>query len=326
MYNTVHRDNDYTDSLKKFIRKEYNIDAVVIAPANRGYYGETWKLETSERSYFVKIDYSPRHQNVFRNSLPVMQYLCESGIDFIGTIIKTGDGRLYSDFNSAILGVFDWIEGENIETDETKTPEYQMLCKIYHLTKQGFDIPTIAFSDDMATRFYEKWESLKTLPSNDANDKVKAILESNGDELLRRSTRLKHFASLCKSDTDDFYITHGDAGKNFFVAKDRNYIVDWDEVMYAPLEHDAWEMGCRDWARKLFNDTLKENNINYELRLERLAFYCYHMYFYFLDEFLDELLDEFLGDFMLHGIVSSIEEYFDDSDFMVERIQFADTI
>jgi len=29
---------------------------------------------------------------------------------------------------------------------------------------------------------------------------------------------------------------------------------------------------------------------------------------------------------MLHGIVSSIEEYFDDSDFMVERIQFADKV
>ena len=318
MYNTIHRDSDYTNSLKDFICKEYSIDAIAIAPAKRGYYGETWKLETNKRNYFVKIDYFPRHQNVFRNSLPVMQYLCDNGIDFIGAIVKTIRGELFSCFNAAILAVFDWIDGVNIETDDTKTPEYQMLCKIYPLTKLGFDIPTIAFSDDTATRFFDKWESLKKLTASDANDKVKAILEYRSDELLHRRARLKHFASLCQGDTDDFYITHGDAGGNFFVAKDKNYIVDWDEVMYAPLERDAWVMGCREWARKLFNDTLREHNIGYELRPERLAFYCYHMYFLYLSEFLD--------DFMLHGILSNIEEYFDEGYFMYERINFADMI
>jgi hypothetical protein len=34
--------------------------------------------------------------------------------------------------------VFEWIDGENIETDDTKTSEYQMLSIIYPLTKKGF--------------------------------------------------------------------------------------------------------------------------------------------------------------------------------------------
>jgi hypothetical protein len=42
------------------------------------------------------------------------------------------------------------------------------------------------------------------------------------------------------------------------------------------------------------------------------------MYFLYLGEFLD--------DFMLHGIINSIEEYFSDGYFMVERIQFADKV
>jgi hypothetical protein len=86
--------------------------------------------------------------------------------------------------------------------------------------------------------------------------------------------------------------------------------------MYAPLERDAWVMGCRDWARNLFNDILRQNNIQYELRPERLAFYCYHMFFLYLGEFFE--------DFIVHGQGKSLEEYFDG--YIMERIKYADTI
>ena len=216
-----------------------------------------------------------------------------------------------------MFGVFEWIDGKNIETDDTKISEYQMLCKIYPLTKQGFDIPTVKFSDDTAIRFYEKWEKLKDVPLNEANDAVHSIFEHHSEKLSHCALRLSHFASLCQKKKADFYFTHGDAGGNFFVGNGRNYFVDWDEVMYAPLERDAWVMCCRDWARKLFNDTLRENNIQYTLRPERLAFYCYHMFFHYLGEFLE--------DFTLHGKSKRIEDYFDDG-WIEERIQFADKI
>lgn len=315
MYNNNHRDNEYISRLKNVIHKEYNINAIAIIPAKRGYYGETWRLETSDNFYFIKLDYFPRHQKKFHNSLPVVEYLCNNGIDFINKIVKTCDGELCTLFNSAVLGVFEWIDAENIETDNTKIPEYQMLCKIYPLTKQGFVIPTIEFSDEMAVRFYEKWRKLKAAPSNETNDSVRSIFEYNYEKLSHCSSRLSHFALLCQTNKSNFYITHGDAGGNFLVGKGRHYIVDWDEVMYAPLERDAWVMCCRDWAINLFNDTLKQNCIPYELQLERLAFYCYYMFFYYLSEFIDDLT--------LHDTRKKIEDYFS---WIEERIHFADTI
>lgn len=317
MYNNIQRDNEYINCLKDFIRNKYHIHAIAITPAKRGYYGETWKLETVNKLYFIKLDYLPRHQKLFQNSLSVVEYLCNSGIDFINKIVKTCNGELYSIFNSAVLGVFEWIDGENIETDDTKIPEYQMLCKIYPLTKQGFDIPTAEFSDASALRFYKKWDELKAAPLDEANNTVLSILEHHSEKLSHCALRLSHFALLCQKNKADFYITHGDAGGNFFVGNSRYYFVDWDEVMYAPLERDAWVMCCRDWARKLFNVTLKENNIPYTLRPERLAFYCYHMFFLYLGEFLE--------DFTLQGYSKGIEDYFDEC-WIEERIQYADKI
>lgn len=87
--------------------------------------------------------------------------------------------------------------------------------------------------------------------------------------------------------------------------------------MYAPLERDAWVMGCYDWARRLFNDTLQANGIDDRLCPERLAFYCYHMFFFYLGEFLQ-----------VHPMQDKsqrIREYFEDG-WILSRIRFADTI
>ena len=305
--------------LNNFLLKKYGIAATDIAPAKRGYWGETWQVQAVDNCYFVKLDYNYPHQNLYKNSLAVMGYLCDNGIDFIGKVVKTRDSELYAHYETAVLAVFEWIDGENVETDDTRTFEFQMLCKIYPLTKQGFNIPIIEFSDNTAVKFLQKWNELKNAPSSEANNIVLSMLEGRSKDLHHRAARLSHFASLCQNDMSNFYITHGDAGGNFFVGDDgKHYILDWDEVMYAPLERDVWVMACRHWARELFNDTLHENNISYELRPERLAFFCYYMHFLFLYEFLN--------DFMLKGIVESISNELSENSWIEERINFADEL
>lgn len=316
MHNGILRDKKYIHRLQEAIYDQYGITAADITPANRGYYGETWKVH-ADSDFFLKMDYLPFHQKKFQQSLSVIEYLCESGIDFVGKIIKTRHNKLCSDFDTAVIGLFEWIDGKNLETDETKSTEYQMLCQIYLLTKPGLEIPTALFSNDAAIRFYQQWEMLKTAPKTNANYTVLSTFEHFKEEISHCAARLSHFAKLCRQDKNAFYLTHGDAGGNFFIGNGQNYILDWDEAMYAPIERDAWVMGCYDWARKLFNDTLKASGIPYQLRPERLAFYCYHMYFFYLSEFLT-----------VHPISNNnqkITEYFTEG-WIKNRIKFADTI
>ena len=307
-------DVQYMKRLSDFISQEYGITINAINSAARGYYGETWRLDATDNSYFVKLDYFPRHQAVFQNSLPVIEYLCDNNINFIPNVIKTSTDSLHSYFDSAVLGVFDWVEGENIETNETKVSEYRMLCEIYALTKQGFSIPTMILSDSAALHVYSKWDLLKTTPQNNA---ILSILDNYREKLSHCASRLTHISSICRMNKKDSYITHGDAGGNFFANRERNYLVDWDEVMYAPIERDAWVMCCYDWARELFNDTLNKNDITYQLRSERLAFYCYHMLFWYLGEFL--------ADADRAGIAERIDQYLSDG-WIWDRVAFADKV
>lgn len=58
MQNEISHDKEYILQLKKAIYEQYGISAVEITPAERGYYGETWKIHAGS-DYFLKMDYLP---------------------------------------------------------------------------------------------------------------------------------------------------------------------------------------------------------------------------------------------------------------------------
>jgi len=239
-------------------------------------------LDTPDTSYFLKLVYAKEHIETYKRSFPLIQHLCNHGIDFISQIIKTKENHLFSEFDGAILGVFIWINGVLTETDETKIPEYQMLAKVYTVPTDGLCIPREDFSSNISDVFYKQWKSL-----NDTQ--LLALLEKNRVKIERRAQRLKHFAKLCQTQSENtpFFITHGDAGGNLIVDGDKYFIVDWDNPLLAPPERDAWVMCSKDWAREAFQTALCDNGIKHTLRTEILAYYCYNFFFYYLTAFLD---------------------------------------
>ena len=309
MYSKIPRSEEYQHRLLEFIRQKYGISSAVLAPAKRGFYGETWRLDATNISYFLKLVYPAAHKAVYERSFSIIQHLCDHGIDFISRIVRTEDGDLSTRFDGATLGVFDWLDGEHIETDATKIPEYQMLAKVYTVPSRGVPIPCEDFSGKCADTFFKQWNTLD-------DEQVLSLLDRNRSKLEHRATRLKYAAELCRGDTEDFFITHGDAGGNLIVNGDRYFIVDWDNPVLAPPERDAWVMCGRDWARDAFHDALCQSGIRYSLRLERLAYYCYHFFFYYLTAYLDA--------FTQTDTVQEIEEYIDD--YIDGSIQYADRI
>ena len=275
MCNQTKRTASYRKALADVIAKEYHLRAVSLTSARRGFYGETWRLESREKCCFVKLVYYAEYQPVYARSFRVIDHLCRNGISFINTIVKTADGRLFTWFDGAVLGIFDWIDGENIETDGTKIPEYRMLARVYAVSPDGLDIPREDFSGKSADAFFRQWGCTK-------DREILSLLEKNRTKLTGRADRLRHFAGLCQEDTSGFYITHGDAGGNFLVSGDKTFLVDWDDALLAPPERDAWVMGFRDWARCLFEKSLRQQGIACTLQPERLAYYGYYMFFFWL--------------------------------------------
>jgi Ser/Thr protein kinase RdoA (MazF antagonist) len=300
MYGNIDHRDEYLQKVAYFIQNEYNINVSRITPAKRGFFGETWKMETDSNAYFVKLDYTNEHKKRYRCSFQVVEHLNNHGIDCISKIIKTANGNLSTNFNGSVLGIFEWIDGENIETDETKTPEYHMLAKVYTVPHVGLAVPTEDFLGGSADKFFNQWQKLN-------NSQLHVLFEENRSKLEHRAVRLKHFADLCRKDMSGFCITHGDAGGNMIKTDSGYCIVDWDDAIIAPPERDAWNMLCyegkSEWARSLFQSALKKHGNSHILRNEYLAYYCYYYYFFYLTEYLDAFMQ-------LGGIHKAIGEYF----------------
>ena len=306
MYSNVKRSDEYKNRLLDYIRNEYGIEAVSITPAKRGFYGETWRLDAVDTSYFLKLVYPAVHKPVYARSFSLVQHLCDHGIDFISRVVKTANGKLFTQFDGAILGVFDWIDGENVQNDKTKVQEYRMLAKVYTVSPIGISIPQEDFSGNSVDKFFEQWKTLQ-------DKQLCSLFEKNRTKIEHRAARLKRFSSLCRGDTTHFVITHGDAGGNVIETGNRYYIVDWDNAVLAPIERDAWFGMGWDWMMPAFNDALRENGIDYTLRSERLAYYCYDFFFFYLNAYLDASTQ-----------ADTVEEYIDG--WIAESFKYADEI
>ena len=321
MYSEIERGSEYINRLTEVIRNEYGITATGITPAKRGYYGETWRLEASERSYFVKLDYSSVHKLVYERSFYVMEHLREREIDFISRVVKTSGGELSAKFDGAVLGVFDWIDGENVQNERTKIEEYCMLAKIYAVSGEGRMLPREDFSGKSADLFFAQLKRLGNSEKNEEKARILALFEQKSEKIKHRAQRLKLFADRCRGDKSHFYITHGDAGGNIITSGENFFIVDWDAPMLAPPERDAWFCLYWSWAGEAFNRELQRNGIAYELRPERLAYYCYYSFFFYLTEYLETYFD-------IGGVggkmIEALEDYF--GCWIEEEIRYADML
>jgi hypothetical protein len=153
------------------------------------------------------------------------------------------------------------------------------MAQVYTVPASGLSISREDFTEKSAELFFKQWNSL-------GNPQILELFEDNRAKLEHRAERLKHFALLCQKDMTGFFITHGDAGGNIIINGDKFCIVDWDDPMLAPPERDAWFCLHWNWAMDIFNDALRQNGIYYTLRPERLAYYCYHSFFFYLTEYL----------------------------------------
>lgn len=304
MYSAVVRSKEYEKNLLDFISYEYSIDGLILTPAKRGFYGETWRLDAPDAGYFLKLVYAGSHMAIYERSFRVIKHICDHGINFISQIVVSKDGSLFKMFDGAVLGVFNWINGELIQTNATKIHEYEMLAKVYTVPTSNIPILSEDVSDKNAIVYYNQRRMLKDGP-------LLSLLEKYHAKIKHRADRLKHFADLCRGDTYNYFITHGDAGGNFINDGDKNYLVDWDYAILAPPERDAWVMCCEPWAAEIFQNAMRNNGIIHTIRPNWLAFYCYCYFFFYLSAFLDADSDAETVDEYINGWIENSFKYAD---------------
>lgn len=270
-------------NLIHFLFSEYGLQVKNILPAKRGFYGETWSIQTENGEYFVKVECWAHHSEIYKNSLSVVQYMTDRGIPFIPKVIRTKDGRLYSSFQQRTAAVFEYVPGELLETCPVEQL-YSHLSEVYKLRTDGIEMETETFGAEVLDTF-RNLQSRPELPVD-----VREALAGKETAVSGYAERLKQLSAVCKGDKRNFHITHGDSGSNCILNGNQLFLVDWDSALLAPAERDAWMYtGDKEQLEKI-NSILARHGINYRLEQNRLCFYCYRFFFYYLNEHLQAIV------------------------------------
>ncbi len=317
MRKTIDNEDHIINELTNFILTEYGIEVREVTPAERGFYGETWCVHTENGQYFLKIDYLKNRKNDYRNSLDVIEYMTDSGISFIPKIIKTKRETTYGEFNGGMAAVFEYVRGQHLEQCSIEQL-FGRLSKIYKLKTDEISLKAENFGADTIDTFHILKNS-DGLPREFLQfiDK-KAFIISGYEE------RLRYFSAKCREDKYVFHITHGDAGGNCILNDGDIYIVDWDSVMLAPIERDAWVYMNDKRQLDIIYSVLAENHVDYIPCQNLLCYYCYYFFFYYLDEYLKMILCTENSEHKKET-ARNMSEYLEDS-WIYRRLDIADKI
>ena len=269
--------------LSSCLQTEYGLAIRNIVPAERGFYGETWEICTPAGKYFAKLDRWPCHKESYRASLSIVQYIADSGIVFVPKVIATRRGQLCCAFQDGVLAIFAFAPGVLLE-EYAVEDLYSCLSQIYALQTDSLSLDAEDFGCEIV-QTCARLSQASELPAT-----ARAALEKRQSAIARYASRLACFSAICQKDRSDFHITHGDAGGNFMSNGERFFLVDWDSVKLAPIERDAWVFMSSPAQLCAIQRTINQNGVAYHLRWERLCYYSYFYFFYYLEGYLSSIL------------------------------------
>lgn len=290
--------------LKNLLSNNYDIDIQSIDLAPRGFVGETYIVSTSKDKYFLKVFKNNRYFVNVLQSLPVLKELKELGITYINSPIPTQRGDLYIKNEDRYYILFNFIEGKNT-WDYDKHGVYEHLIQIHKSTDEiRSSVKREDFRIEYAEVFEEKSLQYKNIP----------LIATYLDEILKHWESFKELSRILQERSFNMYITHGDAFGNIIKDKNDLYIIDWDDLLLAPIERDLWFFYENERIAGLYKEEFPGFNIDKDLLL-------YYIYKRFFDDLLGffELLEK--EDINKEDVIKEIQkDCFDWTYKMIKKI------
>ena len=264
--------------LKNLLTQNYAISVQSIKLAPRGFVGETYIVNAKNNKYFLKIFKKNRYFVNVLQSLLGLQELKELGFDHINYPLSTKQDFLYFKDDDKYYVLFNYIEGDNSSTED-KYEVYKELIKIHKVTDK---IKSPIKKENFQIEFESVFE--KTLMKY----KNIQLLSSHLEDILIHWQSFKTLTRIIREKSLDRYLTHGDAFGNTIKNNEGLFIIDWDDLLLAPLERDLWFF-YQD--KKVINLYAKEFP-GFHIDRDLILYYIYNRFFDDLLGFLEQLESE----------------------------------
>ncbi|ETZ04486.1 aminoglycoside phosphotransferase family protein [Holospora undulata] len=234
------------------------IDKVLFLPLGADFNTAVYRVTTNNGSdYFLKL----RSGEFLEASVSVPKYLVDLGIKQVTPPLATKTEQLWTSLASFKAILYPYVEGRNgveAKLSEDQWAQFGAAIKTLH----SADIPASITKDVPRESFSSKWrETVKAFLIRIESEvfeepvavKMALFLKSKNSEILKLVERAEELALAIQKQPIDYVLCHADMhGWNLFVDKENAlYIVDWDTLIFAPVERDLMFIGAGIWDSSL---------------------------------------------------------------------------
>lgn len=279
---------------KQAIEEFYNIKIEKIIKAPRQFVAETHIIDDSKgNQYFCKLVDKPLFIPQIIESLPIVEEVYTKGISRISYPVR-GKNDLYVFSDKTLIILYNYISAPQ-NFDYNFHAVGKVLAEIHNLTPQvSTSPPKESFEFPNEEIFNERFVAALDYNSDNAVMKeFKNLLREYKNEILLYKDIFLDVCNLCKNDTPNLVLTHGDVYTNILVKSPYDiYIIDWDELRLAPAERDLW---MHDEVTELlegYKIVIPNFVINKNMRSFCILQYYFERMNYYFSDILNESLDD----------------------------------
>lgn len=261
------------------LNAKYGIEVInlILLPLGADMNASVYKAETSDkRSYFVKL----KHGHDSDIGVKLLAFLEVSGVQQIIPPIRTIDGKLTQQIEDFNLIAYPFFNGQNGFYCPLTEEQWIILGKALKHVHQLAIPPSI--KDQIRKETYSsQWrEALRALivhideedlGGDETSLRLQAFMREYKSIIHRLVNRAEALSKVIQNQSNEFVLCHSDIhGGNILIDEGGAiYIVDWDEPVMAPKEHDLMFIGGgvaniwnNSWEEEFFYKGYGETSIN----------------------------------------------------------------
>lgn len=245
------RNNIPDQQLIELLKVYYGIDIhtlqLLVGGADMNAFG--YKADSESNSYFVKLKYG-HHDEI---NLSIIRLLHDSGVKEIVFPINTLEANLFQQVDHVKIIVYPFIDAPNGFTKNLTEKQWKQLGKILRQIHET-SVPTPIQQRLRKETYSPKWREMvrsfySKIGFDNSDDKItndfKSFFNQNIELIHQLVDSSEELSKKIQPDFDKYVLCHSDihAGNVLVVNEDFIYIIDWDEPMLAPKEHDLMFIG-----------------------------------------------------------------------------------
>ncbi|MEY3182511.1 MAG: spectinomycin phosphotransferase [Pseudomonadota bacterium] len=230
------------------------VKSISFLPLGADFNTAVYRITTNAQTdYFLKL----RNGEFLEASVSVPKYLADMGIKQVIAPIPTKTRELWASVASFKAILYPYVEGRNgveAKLSEDQWVQFGATIKKLHST----DISASITKDVPREIFSSKWrETVKAFLVRIESEvfeepvavRMALFLKSKRCEILKLVERAEELAITIQKQPLEYVLCHADMhGWNLIVDKEAAlYIVDWDTLIFAPVERDLMFVGAGIW-------------------------------------------------------------------------------